>query len=290
VDALGKENVLAVTAKLVSFPEREFEEAFDFCKENRIAHEIVDADQLSVPGFQRNPPDRCYLCKKHLFTGMMNRAAELGFTEVAEGSNLDDLSDYRPGMKAIAELGVHSPLREAGLYKADIRALSRELGLPTWSKPSLACLATRFPYGEELTADKINAGTLSVERLLLKGENGLFYAINAQAGGLTSTQLTEEQYQNAISGTALVARSVTADKIAAKSITANEIAAGTITAAEIDVAQFFAADIQRSFGFTTSKCFKRKASASPILRMSAECFMCSCPKPSSSIRPSTIIG
>lgn len=155
VDALGKENVLAVTAKLVSFPEREFEEAFDFCKENRIAHEIVEADQLSVPGFQMNPPDRCYLCKKHLFTGMMNRAAELGFTEVAEGSNLDDLSDYRPGMKAIAELGVHSPLREAGLYKADIRALSRELGLPTWSKPSLACLATRFPYGEELTADKI---------------------------------------------------------------------------------------------------------------------------------------
>lgn len=94
----------------------------------------------------------------------------------------------------------------------------------------------------ELTADKINAGTLSVERLLLKGENGLFYAINAQAGGLTSTQLTEEQYKNAISGTALVARSVTADKIAAKSITANEIAAGAITAAEIDVAQFFAAD------------------------------------------------
>lgn len=94
----------------------------------------------------------------------------------------------------------------------------------------------------ELTADKITAGTLSVERLLLKGENGLFYAINAQAGGLTSTQLTEEQYQNAISGTALVARSVTADKIAAKSITANEIAAGAITAAEINVAQFFAAE------------------------------------------------
>lgn len=94
----------------------------------------------------------------------------------------------------------------------------------------------------ELTADKINAGTLSVERLLLKGENGLFYAINAQAGGLTASQLTEEQYQNAISGTALVARSVTADKIAAKSITANEIAAGTITAAEINVAQFFAAE------------------------------------------------
>lgn len=94
----------------------------------------------------------------------------------------------------------------------------------------------------ELTADKITAGTLSVERLLLKGENGLFYAINAQAGGLTSTQLTEEQYQNAISGTALVAKSVTADKIAAKTITANEIAAGTITAAEIDVAQFFAAE------------------------------------------------
>ena len=103
-----------------------------------------------------NAPNRCYVCKKVLFSSLYEEAAKLGVETIADGSNLDDLGDYRPGLKALEELQVKSPLREAGFTKADIRALSRVLGLPTWSKQSNACLATRFPYGTEITAQKLS--------------------------------------------------------------------------------------------------------------------------------------
>jgi len=155
VDTLGTDHVLALTAHSVSFPEREAAEAETFCQAHGIRHHTITVDQLSIPGFRKNPVDRCYLCKKDLFQTMQSAAAEEGFAVLAEGSNVDDLSDYRPGRRAIQELGIQSPLQAAGLTKADIRALSRERGLPTWSKPSLACLATRFPYNTELTEDAI---------------------------------------------------------------------------------------------------------------------------------------
>ena len=149
------EKAVAVTARSHSFPKREQDEAAAFCAREGIRHVVVDSEELAIPGFQQNPPNRCYLCKKELFTKILEIAKAEGLSAVVEGSNVDDLGDYRPGLQAIRELGIRSPLREAGLTKADIRALSREMGLPTWNKPSFACLASRFPYDEEITEERL---------------------------------------------------------------------------------------------------------------------------------------
>lgn len=154
-DMLG-ENVLAITATSSVFPLREKNEAIQFCVEHGIRHILVEVNELEIPGFCENPKDRCYLCKKDLFTKMIQVANEQGFDTVAEASNMDDLGDYRPGMRAIKELSVMSPLREVGLTKAEIRELSQKLLLPTWKKPSYACLASRFVYGEQITKEKLS--------------------------------------------------------------------------------------------------------------------------------------
>lgn len=153
-DILG-DNVLAVTARSCSFPKRELEEAQAFTSKHGIRHVVCDSEELGIEGFMDNPVNRCYLCKRELFTKIQEIAAQHNIRYVAEGSNLDDLGDYRPGLKAIAELGVKSPLREASLTKAEIRALSRALGLPTWDKQSFACLSSRFVYGERITPEKL---------------------------------------------------------------------------------------------------------------------------------------
>ncbi|MBO5521576.1 MAG: ATP-dependent sacrificial sulfur transferase LarE [Eubacterium sp.] len=154
-EALG-DRALAITAKSSTFPERERNEAADFCKQHGIRHLILESEELDISGFRENPKDRCYYCKKELFTKIKELAAENGCAYVAEGSNMDDLGDYRPGLKAVDELGVTSPLRTAKLTKQEIRDLSQEFGLPTWDKPSFACLASRFVYGEEITAGKLS--------------------------------------------------------------------------------------------------------------------------------------
>lgn len=154
-DTLGKDNVIAVTAVSPFFPKKETTEAVEFCKELGIRHFFVETDEMQIEGFAENPPDRCYICKTALFTRLINVAKENGMEYVCEGSNMDDLSDYRPGLKAIAELGVKSPLRYSELYKSEIRELSKELQLPTWKKQSFACLASRFVYGEYITAEKL---------------------------------------------------------------------------------------------------------------------------------------
>ena len=153
-DVLG-DKVLAVTASSCSFPERELREARKFCSENGIAHEVCESEELDIDGFRQNPVNRCYLCKHELFEKMIDITAKKGFENVAEGSNMDDMGDYRPGLQAIAELEVKSPLRAAGLYKEEIRQLSKQLGLPTWDKPSFACLASRFVYGETINEEKL---------------------------------------------------------------------------------------------------------------------------------------
>ena len=153
-DALG-DNALAIIGKTVSVPNREYLEAVAFCRSLGVQHSVIGVDQMAVEAFRYNHPDRCYHCKKALFTAFLKEAASRGFDCVAEGSNVDDLGDYRPGLKALAELDIKSPLREAGLTKAEIRTLSRELNLPTWDKPSLACLATRIPCGDEVTEEKL---------------------------------------------------------------------------------------------------------------------------------------
>lgn len=153
-DVLG-DRAIAVTAQSCSFPARELNEAKSFCRQQGIRQIVCQSEELSIEGFSQNPPNRCYLCKRELFEKIRKIAKENGIDNVAEGSNLDDNGDYRPGLKAVAELGVKSPLREAGLSKEDIRALSRELGLPTWNKQSFACLSSRFVYGETISLEKL---------------------------------------------------------------------------------------------------------------------------------------
>ena len=167
-EVLG-ENVAAITANSCVFPAREAAEAEAFCKAEGVAQYVYEADVLAVEGFADNPPNRCYLCKKELFTGIEKTAREHGLRYVIEGSNMDDLGDYRPGLQAIAELGVRSPLREARLYKQEIRELSRRYGLPTWDKPSCACLASRFVYGETITEERLGMVEKAEQLLADKG-------------------------------------------------------------------------------------------------------------------------
>ncbi len=164
-DTLG-DNAIAITMKSASVPVRELEESAAFCKKEGIRQIIAEADQMAIEGFADNPPDRCYICKKSLFSKMLSVASDNGFEHVAEGSNMDDLGDYRPGLKALSELDIMSPLREAGLTKSDIRMLSRELDLPTWDKPSFACLATRFVYGDRITEEKLRMIDKAEQKLL----------------------------------------------------------------------------------------------------------------------------
>lgn len=153
-DVLGN-HVLAITASSRLFPARETDEAKRFCKENKIRQLVFQSEELSLAGFRQNPKNRCYLCKRALFGRILELAAEHGISVVAEGSNLDDNNDYRPGLTAIRELGVRSPLQEAALTKEEIRLLSKKRGLKAWNKPSLACLASRFVYGEEISEKKL---------------------------------------------------------------------------------------------------------------------------------------
>lgn len=149
-NALGR-NAAAVCVSSVFMPQRELAAARRFCAEQEIHLIEIPFEPLSVKGVKENPPDRCYWCKKSLLSLVKKAAAENGLSTVMEGSNADDVHDFRPGLRAVAELGVRSPLKDCGFTKAEIRAASRTLGLSTWSKPSAACLASRSPYGEPLT-------------------------------------------------------------------------------------------------------------------------------------------
>jgi uncharacterized protein len=164
-DVLG-DQIVAVTARSCSFPVRELKEAEEFCRKEGIRHIIVDSEELDIEGFRHNPRNRCYLCKHELFTKIIAIAQENHLAYVAEGSNMDDNGDYRPGLKAVAELHVVSPLRYVGLYKEEIRQLSKELGLTTWNKQSFACLSSRFVYGEEISPEKLSMVD-KAEQLLL---------------------------------------------------------------------------------------------------------------------------
>ena len=155
VRALGVENVLAVTARGPLYPPDEPNEAADLAGELGVEHLFVEADPLGVDGVGDNPPDRCYHCKTLVFGGIKDVAASRGLNAVVSGDNAEDPSDYRPGLQAVRELGVVAPLLQAGLVKTEIRTISAALGLPTADKPSAACLASRIPYGQRLTAERL---------------------------------------------------------------------------------------------------------------------------------------
>ena len=166
LEALGRDNVIAVTASSCSFPARELKETKEFCEKNGVRQIICKSEELDIDGFRQNPKNRCYLCKHELFEKIWEIARQNGMNAVAEGSNMDDNGDYRPGLIAVRELGVSSPLRQAELYKEEIRELSREMGLPTWDKQSFACLSSRFVYGETISEKKLGMVD-KAEQLLL---------------------------------------------------------------------------------------------------------------------------
>jgi uncharacterized protein len=150
VDLLG-EKVSAVTARSETYPTRELEEAKDLARMIGVRHAVIVSEELDVPGFSDNPPNRCFLCKQELFSKVKGIAKDHGIQWVFDASNADDVGDFRPGRIAARKLKVRSPLEEAGLTKADIRTLSKMLGLPTWDKPAFACLSSRFPYDTPIT-------------------------------------------------------------------------------------------------------------------------------------------
>lgn len=178
-ETLG-DKVIAVTASSCSFPKRELEEAKKFCEDNGIRHVICESEELNIEGFRQNPVNRCYLCKHELFEKIWAIAKEYGLDAVAEGSNMDDNGDYRPGLIAVKELNVKSPLREVGLSKAEIRELSKMLGLPTWNKQSFACLSSRFVYGETINEKKLGMVDRAEQLLLDMG----FHQVRVRIHGL----------------------------------------------------------------------------------------------------------
>lgn len=153
-DVLG-EGAVALTALSPTYPAHELEEAKALAEELGLRHLLVESNELKIEHFARNDPLRCYYCKRELFGILRRRADSLQIAHICDGSNADDAGDYRPGLKAAEELGVRHPLIEAGLTKREIRSLSRELGLPTYGKGSMACLSSRFPYGTEITEERV---------------------------------------------------------------------------------------------------------------------------------------
>ena len=154
-DTLG-DKAVAITATSPTYPDREFQGAKRLAKEIGARHIIVDSNELLIPNFADNTDKRCFYCKSELFEICNEKAKELGVAHVADGSNADDISDYRPGREAAKGLGIRSPLVEASLSKPEIREVSRAIGLETWEKPSFACLSSRFPYGTRITEKRLD--------------------------------------------------------------------------------------------------------------------------------------
>lgn len=167
-DVLG-DKCVAINVESDFVPEREENEARVFCENEGIRWIGIKCDILDYKHITANPENRCYLCKKTLFSEMLQIMEHEGFNALLEGSNMDDTLDYRPGMKAVKELGVKSPLEDAKLSKQEIREFSKDMGLPTWNKPSFACLATRFVYGEEITKEKLKKVEAAEQFLIDKG-------------------------------------------------------------------------------------------------------------------------
>lgn len=189
-EALGG-HAIAVTASSCSFPERELKEAKEYCKKMGIRHFVIKSEELEIEGFSHNPKNRCYLCKHELFEKIGALAKKQGINEIAEGSNLDDNGDYRPGLQAVAELGVKSPLRHIGFTKQEIRELSQYLNIPTWNKQSFACLSSRFPYGDLINEKKLKMVDRAEQLLLDMGFHQLRVRIH---GDVARIELLPDEF------------------------------------------------------------------------------------------------
>ncbi|MBQ8955958.1 MAG: ATP-dependent sacrificial sulfur transferase LarE [Lachnospiraceae bacterium] len=190
-EALG-DKAVALTAASCSFPVRELNEAKKYCGDMGIRHIVVESEELSIEGFSQNPKNRCYLCKRELFEKFLKAAETEGLEAVAEGSNLDDNGDYRPGLTAVSELGIKSPLRHIGFTKEEIRILSKHFGLPTWDKQSFACLASRFPYGETISEKKLGMVDKAEQYLLDLGFRQL--RVRIHGGNMARIELMPEDF------------------------------------------------------------------------------------------------
>ncbi len=167
--ALPKDKVLAVTSNNETYLPSELDLASDFAAKLGVEHLVVNTRELDDPNYASNPTNRCYFCKSTLYTDLAKLASERGYACVVDGANKDDEGDYRPGRKAAKELGVVSPLSVAGVGKAEVRELAKHLGLPSWDKPALACLSSRFPYGQEITPEKLSQVARAEEFLRKEG-------------------------------------------------------------------------------------------------------------------------
>ena len=175
---------LAVTATSETYPQRELLEAGELAARIGGRHRVIVSEELDIPQFKENPPNRCYYCKHELFGKLRAIADQEGLPHVLDGTNLDDRSDHRPGRQAAAEIGVRSPLDEAGLTKEDIRQLSLALDLPTWDKPAFACLSSRFPYGTAITAERVRQVGVAEESLRALGFRTLRVRYHGDVGRL----------------------------------------------------------------------------------------------------------
>jgi len=154
-DALGEENVIGYIGRSPSYPQREMDEAVELAQTLNVPFEIIDTEELNNPDFASNPPTRCFHCKTTLFQKIKDRAAMINIEHIFEGSNGDDVGDFRPGMDAARKLNVIAPLRDLKITKNEIRTMSKEMGLGTWNKPAAACLSSRIPYGQDITIEKL---------------------------------------------------------------------------------------------------------------------------------------
>lgn len=193
-ETLG-DRVIAVTAQSCTFPKRELNESKEFCDSNHIRQIIFESKELEIEGFSHNPKNRCYLCKHELFEKIREIAKRENIAVIAEGSNLDDNTDYRPGLRAVEELGIKSPLRSIGFTKEDIRSLSRYLSLPTWNKPSFACLSSRFVYGETISTEKLEMVDKAEQLLLDLGFHQVRVRIH---GSMARIEILPEEFEKII--------------------------------------------------------------------------------------------
>ncbi|MCP3763807.1 ATP-dependent sacrificial sulfur transferase LarE [Domibacillus sp. A3M-37] len=155
IDTLGYDNVLAITADSETYPTSELEEALMLAKWIGASHRVIETSELAIPGYTENDQNRCYFCKSSLFDHLLPILDDYKFNNIIYGVIADDANEFRPGMKAAKEKGIRGPLQEADLFKEEIRVLSKEAGLPTWDKPSFACLSSRIAYGEIITKEKL---------------------------------------------------------------------------------------------------------------------------------------
>ncbi|MGI6556197.1 MAG: ATP-dependent sacrificial sulfur transferase LarE [Pseudoramibacter sp.] len=196
-EVLGDQAVgVTIASNLV--PPRELDEAKAFCESRGIRHILCPVDALEVEQVRVNPPDRCYWCKHTNFSKIQEVAKELGLSAVAEGSNVDDLGDYRPGLKAVAELQIASPLRGAGLTKAEIREISKAMDLPTWDKPSYACLASRFAYGHAITAEGLSLVDRAEQFLIDLGFKSMRVRIHGDEDPIARIEVAPERFEDLI--------------------------------------------------------------------------------------------